>query len=77
MIRLLAVLGVVGWYICVRSIIFYYFLGGSANKDFFDWWWSWFIAFPITIGTVAGAVLIFTIVIPWVIEGFREQNDAD
>jgi hypothetical protein len=36
-----------GWYVCVRSIIFYYFI--AAPRDNVDWWTSWLVAIPVTL----------------------------
>jgi hypothetical protein len=74
MLRLLAVLAVIGWYVTIRSVIYYYFLDGrnclDKSDQFFVWWWSWLMAIPVTILTTGMMVLFFGLVVPWVIAGF-------
>ena len=48
--RTLIVLGVLMVYAAMRSIIFYYFMGGGL--EFFDWWASWWIAVPATFALI-------------------------
>jgi hypothetical protein len=73
-IRIITVTTPICWYVTARTIIFYYFLSGGrtdVNGQFFDWWWSWFMAIPVTaISLVFTAALVLAVI--WVVEGFSK-----
>lgn len=62
MIRRLAIVAIIiCCYVSVRTLIFYYFLGGMMSKRHsdLDWWFSWFMAIPITmVGCIAIGVTV-------------------
>lgn len=69
--RLAIVVALIGWFVAVRSAVYYYaiphiFYAGrprSSSGDAFDWWWSWLLAIPLTVLTllVSGLMILFVV----------------
>lgn len=61
------------WFVTVRSVIFYFFLG--APDDRFSWWWTWFMALPASVASaVLGGLILYGI--GWVVFGEGASDEV-
>jgi hypothetical protein len=67
--RLAIVVAVVAWYLAVRTLIYDAAVGAAHYPGRFEFWWSFFMAIPVTMLSIIFIVVVFCVG-EWVFRGF-------